>query len=840
MQSDKKPFDPSRLRRDLSAAVQAADLPVGDIARTAGIAACTAVIASASLFSIAHPFGIAVIAAAGDGVTATAAALGTVLGSLALPGFPGVSIASVLLLAARLFVASLLTGGPSAQNAVDIPVRRGPHGGRGQGRGLHSGRVVQIFRAAARTDARPILYALAAAAAMLSGAVSLLWDGGTVTVPSLLSVFFSAVVTPLCTAAIAPLLRRGEKAPAGREGIGVLLLAFAAARALRDMGLPFRAGVLFAFSAPLLFCYCRRGDFFSKTRTDALPLSLAMGVVCGLAIAPAQAAVFGIAVLAAAFLMGISPAAAVCASWLSALAVSWSVGGVTALAGTMPEITVAAAILLPLLRFSVVRRAASRPVLDTGEAAEAARIQRARADAAVLRVERLSDACGDLSDVFGALSRRLSRPGVIEVKEICDRAAANYCQSCDNRTLCWEREYATTADTVCRITAALHKDGRVTAAVIPKNLAARCHHMDDLLTEVNETCARRTAEAAASDKTDVLGDDLSSFSEILSEAAAGVRSDFERDGEMSRRLTRAAAHLLPGAPEVTVYGTRRRMITARSPALAQLSVGSEDLRAAFETESGLALGAPQYGLDGTAVTVTMESRQLLSVSFGACTRAAGEGDSPSKKARNGDAAARLTTEDGRFIAMITDGMGTGGEASVTARLSVTFLTKILSARVSMEAALKMLNRYLRARRMECSVGIDVMEIDLYTAEARCLKSGAAPSFVVREGRLFRLMSKTVPIGILRALDAEMIRFTLQPGDTVVMLSDGVLSGFEEAAWLCDLLVSPSVLAETPEQIAKRIVAAAAAAESRDDITAAVVRVKASASADANEVFPAGV
>lgn len=814
MQSDKKPFDPARLRRDLDTAVRAAGLPLRDLRRTAGVAVTAAVIASASLFSIAHPFGIAAIAAAGDGMTALAAALGTVVGSLALPDFPGISIASVLLLAARLFVTSLLTGGATEDEAVGISAGRG-------------GRVMRIFRSAARADAKPILYALAAAAAMLSGAVSILWDGGGVKVPELLSVFFAAVVTPLCTAAFSAVLRRGEAIPTGREGIGGLLLAFAAARALRDMGLPFRAGVLFAFAAPILLCYRRRGDFFAKNKSDALPLSLAMGVVCGLAIVPAQAAVFGISSLAASFLMGISPAAAVCASWLSALTVSWSIGGVSALAGTMPEITVAAAILLPLLRFSVIRRTADRPVPEEGASAAAARIQRAKADAAVLRVETLADACGDLAGVFGALSRRLSRPGVMEVKEICDRAAAAHCQSCDNRVLCWEREYATTADTVCRITAALHKDGRVTAAVIPKNLAARCHHMDELLTRVNEDCARRAAEAAAADKTDVLGDDLSSFSELLAEAAAGVRSDFGRDGEMSRRLTRAAAHLLPGSPEVTVYGTRRRTITAHAPSLARLQIGNEDLRTAFEAESGLSLTAPQYELDGTAVTVTMESRQVLSVDFGACTRAAGESESPANKVPNGDAAARLTTEDGRFIAMITDGMGTGGEASVTARLSVAFLTKLFAARVSLEAALKMLNRYLRARRMECSVGIDVMEIDLYTAEARCMKSGAAPSFVVRDGRLFRLMSKTVPIGILRALDAEMIRFTLQPGDTVVMLSDGVLSGFEEAAWLCDLLVSPAVLSQTPEQIARRIVAAAAA-ESRDDITAAVVRIRGTA------------
>ena len=109
------------------------------------------------------------------------------------------------------------------------------------------------------------------------------------------------------------------------------------------------------------------------------------------------------------------------------------------------------------------------------------------------------------------------------------------------------------------------------------------------------------------------------------------------------------------------------------------------------------------------------------------------------------------------------------------------------------------------------------------AQVRFVKSGAAPSFVVRDGRLFRLASKTVPIGILRALDAEMIRFTVEPGDTVVMLSDGVMAGFDEAPWLCDLLATPTIMALSPKEIAERIVAAAAT-ESRDDITAAVIKV----------------
>ena len=108
-----------------------------------------------------------------------------------------------------------------------------------------------------------------------------------------------------------------------------------------------------------------------------------------------------------------------------------------------------------------------------------------------------------------------------------------------------------------------------------------------------------------------------------------------------------------------------------------------------------------------------------------------------------------------------------------------------------------------------------------------MKSGAAPSFVIRDGRLFRLCSKTVPIGILRALDAEMIRFTLEKGDIIVMLSDGVTENFEDSAWLCDMLSTRAVTDSSPTEIAQRIVAAARAGvdpAQRDDVSAAVMKI----------------
>ena len=73
----------------------------------------------------------------------------------------------------------------------------------------------------------------------------------------------------------------------------------------------------------------------------------------------------------------------------------------------------------------------------------------------------------------------------------------------------------------------------------------------------------------------------------------------------------------------------------------------------------------------------------------------------------------------------------------------------------------------------------LLELDLYTGEASFWKSGAAPTFVLREGNVFRLTSRTAPAGILPEADVQKTVFHLYPGDVVVMVSDGVSDGGED-------------------------------------------------------------
>ena len=138
--------------------------------------------------------------------------------------------------------------------------------------------------------------------------------------------------------------------------------------------------------------------------------------------------------------------------------------------------------------------------------------------------------------------------------------------------------------------------------------------------------------------------------------------------------------------------------------------------------------------------------------------------------------------------MICDGMGTGDEARLTSEMCTNFLEKILKVSSEKEIALSILNNFVRSKNMECSSSVDLLEIDLIGRGASFLKSGASPSFIKRGEKVFRLLSKTAPVGIMRNLDAERLSFHFEKGDICVMLSDGVASGKGDTHWINNYLM----------------------------------------------------
>ena len=174
-------------------------------------------------------------------------------------------------------------------------------------------------------------------------------------------------------------------------------------------------------------------------------------------------------------------------------------------------------------------------------------------------------------------------------------------------------------------------------------------------------------------------------------------------------------------------------------------------------------------------------------------------------------------------------MGSGKTAAVTARISTVFLEKMLSAGNKKEVVLKMLSNFLRSKSEECHSTADLVELDFLSSRAFFTKCGAAPSFVLHNGNLFRVDSRSVPIGITREIDTEEVETPIHAGDLIIVMSDGIIPTEEDIFRLTETLTDSASL--SPKEIADKVLALATEKDgvpkpNPDDCSVLVARITA--------------
>lgn len=434
------------------------------------------------------------------------------------------------------------------------------------------------------------------------------------------------------------------------------------------------------------------------------------------------------------------------------------------------------------------------------------------------RFRDLSDAFSGLSEMFYNLSDRLRRPGTLDLRRICDSAFDMVCADCPNKTVCWGLEYADTVAVLGTLTAQLHTRGRVDGEQISEHLRHRCSSMDLILRQINAGCARLTGELLRSSRTEVLAMDYEAAANLINDALAEDDGEYRTDAELEARIADYLRDANIGFDSVTVYGNRRRQIFIRRVELENAKVALDTLRGDLGEMCGILPGEPIFEVEDGGSSMLLQAQKSLSVR-GARHKIASEGVC-------GDTVNLFGNRKDYFYALLNDGMGTGKEAALTSELCSVFLEKMLRAGNRAVTALRMLNNLILSRcsdsAQECSSTVDLLELDLITGKAVFVKSGAAPSFILRNGTVQRLQAGSAPIGIIRKLEAQTEQFELRAGDTVVMVSDGILQDDPEGEWLTAYLSACG--AAEPEQMVSDICRHAVGFPTHDDCSAIVLRI----------------
>ncbi len=510
------------------------------------------------------------------------------------------------------------------------------------------------------------------------------------------------------------------------------------------------------------------------------------GIIGGLAALPMHAPAFALAGMGYGLLRRASSAVPSAVACLVGIVCGFYTDGFVGLRQLAPPMLITSMLTAPLAQFNLLppyplRYADASADDKMSDMADRALISQKQSDYTIEHINEISQALGSLSEVFYGLSERVRKPGFFRAKQLASSVCDRVCSDCELNPVCWGRDYSKTAEMVDGLSKKIADGGTVCTKNAPDLMQKRCIKLDKILDEINKGSARLIEDAMLSDKTAVSAMDYGMMAKLLCESIIENQGEYQKDFELTKKVRQAAGYMGLGANNIVVYGNRRKTVIAGGVDLGKFSFTADALCEGFGNVCGVHFNQPQFSLDDEYVTMTLTSRRgyTLDVASAMGTAAA--------ERMSGDFAVNFEGRDDFGYTLISDGMGSGREAALTSRLCGIFLKKMLSSGNSIKISVEMLSNFLRIKSGECFATLDLMGIDLITGEAVFIKSGAAPTFILRNGSVFKIDAKTLPIGITQEIAAEQISFALEEGDVVVMLSDGIAQDFDDGVWIVKML-----------------------------------------------------
>ncbi len=429
-------------------------------------------------------------------------------------------------------------------------------------------------------------------------------------------------------------------------------------------------------------------------------------------------------------------------------------------------------------------------------------------------MRRLTKSFSALSDIFANLSMNFRKPERNGVRGVCSDVINKYCVNCGRRDDCsaCDGSVGGSEKLIDRLADGI-RAGRDDC------FFAECPNGEKISKELNDGITVLFEESLKNDKTGLFSSEYASVAKLLS-ATAPVGEEYKRDRLLSERLTKAFSGKDFFADVIAVCGRRRKAVIAGGADVSRSMMGASQIKGLCERVCGVSFSEPEFTAAERNMIMLLEQRRVYNI-------VASKRESR-KNGENicGDSSIMFYGDD-RFYSVICDGMGSGSEAAVVSRICLAFTEKMLSGGNKTDIALSMLNNFVRSKADECPSAMDILSVDLLNGDGVFTKCGAAASYVLRKNKLFKITSKTPPVGIMEEQRQDSVPFEFRSGDVFLMISDGVLCetlGDDEFDRKIGELMRFSD-GDTSESAADRIIAfAAAESGGRDDMTVIVGRV----------------
>lgn len=438
-----------------------------------------------------------------------------------------------------------------------------------------------------------------------------------------------------------------------------------------------------------------------------------------------------------------------------------------------------------------------------------------------LQLRVASGAMEEVARSVDTVSRRLAQHAPPDTHALYRGCYTAVCGACPLRTVCWEQHGRELQQSLEALTPLLQEEGSVTPDRLVGYPAAHCRQRERLAEYINrgyeQHLARESAWRRLQEIQQAVEDQFSATGALLRGLAARLEDPSQVDIELSGRVLSVCEDF--GLPVVDALCTRDGGNRLTVDILARdtgLPLSGRWLRQ-METVCGRRFGPPATAGWGEQLRITLAEPPRYRVESGLSQlRCASEklcGDT-----------AQVDALGGGVLAVLSDGMGSGGRAAVDSAMAVGITARLWQAGFDPAAILQTVNAALLVKDREESLAtLDVATIDTHTGRLDSYKAGAAVTLLRSGGRVSRLDRSSLPIGILPDIRFEHSHDLLSDGDVLLLVSDGALAGGVAAI---EELLRDFPDERTMQDLAQAVTAAARAAEGEhpDDITAVALRL----------------
>ncbi|MBD2848416.1 stage II sporulation protein E [Paenibacillus sp. IB182496] len=496
--------------------------------------------------------------------------------------------------------------------------------------------------------------------------------------------------------------------------------------------------------------------------------------------------------------------------------------------------SVAAAALFLLTPRSVIRTIA-RYVPGTTEHTKSQHDYAKRVrDVTAQRVAQFSEVFRQLSRSFGQPAQAVEPPGEEEaVEQYMDAALKSSCSQCHRKQLCWDTRYYQTYNMMTEMMQATQEGRRPSGKDLPRTWTKQCAKPQQVLAVMQQHdqlyAHDQHYRKQIRDSRMLVAEQLSGVSQVMEDLA----KEIQREGQELYLQEEQIREALEGLG-----------LSIHSVDIVSLEEGNVEIEIAHTFGKGydecrkivapllsdilgehIAVVSERYPQQaGGPTSVLFSSAKAYEIETGIAGAAKG-GDLLS-----GDSFSTLELGNGKFAVALSDGMGNGERARLESSSALSILQQLLQSGMDEKIAIKSVNSVLLLRSSdEIYATVDVALIDMYTARTTFMKIGSTPTFIRRGAEVLVVSANNLPVGILQEIEVDLVRVQLQPGDTLIMMTDGIYDAPGHAVnkelWMKRVI--QEIQEDDPQTIADQLLEMVVRhheGEIRDDMTVAVARV----------------